>query len=198
MTEFQKRIEEAFQQAQTRASAKARELEAEVRKVLETLGDRAQAVLKVLLDREVPSGGLPSDVGVGVFNVATLAQIGDLLPRRQGLIERVVTIAGPGVTKPGNYLIALGTPLRWALEQAGCTSDAASVVLGGPMMGPAISSCLSFYWPGSGSLWPGARRFRTRRPGARSRCCVWCRAIAASSWPEWRQRRAHGSQPCAA
>jgi len=51
MTEFQKRIEEAFQQAQTRASAKARELEAEVRKVLETLGDRAQAVLKVLVDR---------------------------------------------------------------------------------------------------------------------------------------------------
>ena len=72
--------------------------------------------------------------------MATLAQIGDLLPRRQGLIERVVTITGPGVTKPGNYLIALGTPLRWALEQAGCTSEASSIVLGGPMMGAAISS----------------------------------------------------------
>jgi len=97
-------------------------------------------LIKVLLDREVPSGGLPSEVGVAVFNVATLAQIGDLLPRHQGLIERVVTISGPGVTKPGNYLIALGTPLRWALEQAGCTDEAASVILGGPMMGPAISS----------------------------------------------------------
>lgn len=97
-------------------------------------------LIKVLLDREVPSGGLPADVGVAVFNVATLAQLGDLLPKHQGLIERVVTITGPGVAKPGNYLIALGTPLRWALEQAGCTDDAASVVLGGPMMGPAISS----------------------------------------------------------
>jgi electron transport complex protein RnfC len=97
-------------------------------------------LIQVLLGREVPSGGLPSDVGVGVFNVATLAQLGELLPRRQGLIERVVTITGPALSKPGNYLTALGTPLRWALEQAGCKDDLASVVLGGPMMGPAISS----------------------------------------------------------
>jgi electron transport complex protein RnfC len=97
-------------------------------------------LIQVLLGREVPSGGLPSDIGVAVFNVATLAQIGDLLPRRQGLIERVVTIAGTAVSKPGNYLIVLGTPIRWALEQAGCTDETASVILGGPMMGPAISS----------------------------------------------------------
>ena len=99
-----------------------------------------KVLIKALLNREVPSGGLPSDVGVAVFNVATLAQIGELLPRRQGLIERVVTITGPGVSKPGNYLMALGTPLRWALEQAECTSDASTIILGGPMMGPAISS----------------------------------------------------------
>lgn len=97
-------------------------------------------LVKILLGREIPSGGLPADVGAAVFNVATLAQIGDLLPRRQGLIERVVTITGPGVAKPGNYLAALGTPLRWALEQAGYKEDATSVVLGGPMMGPAVSS----------------------------------------------------------
>ena len=72
--------------------------------------------------------------------MATLAQIGELLPRRQGLIELVVTITGPAITKPGNYLTALGTPLRWALEQACCTEEAAAVVLGGPMMGPAIGS----------------------------------------------------------
>lgn len=97
-------------------------------------------LVKVLLGREIPSGGLPADVGLAVFNVATLSQIGELLPRRQGLIERVVTITGPGVARPGNYLVALGTPLRWALEQAGCTSDANSVILGGPMMGSSIGS----------------------------------------------------------
>jgi electron transport complex protein RnfC len=97
-------------------------------------------LVKVLLGREIPSGGLPADVGLAVFNVATLAQIGELLPVRQGLIERVVTITGPGVRKPGNYLVALGTPLRWALEQADCTDQVSSVILGGPMMGAAAGS----------------------------------------------------------
>ena len=97
-------------------------------------------LVNVLTHRQIPSGGLPADAGLAVFNVATLAQIGELLPRRQGLIERVVTISGSGVTKPGNYLIALGTPLRFALEYAGCTPETSSVVLGGPMMGAAISS----------------------------------------------------------
>jgi electron transport complex protein RnfC len=97
-------------------------------------------LVKVLLGREIPSGGLPADVGLAVFNVATLAQIGELLPHRHGLIERVVTVTGPAVSKPGNYLIALGTPLRWVLQQAGCTDQAASIVLGGPMMGPAVGS----------------------------------------------------------
>jgi electron transport complex protein RnfC len=72
--------------------------------------------------------------------VATLAQIGELLPQRQGLIERVMTVSGPGVTRPGNYLVALGTPIRWILEQAGCTDQATSVILGGPMMGASIGS----------------------------------------------------------
>ncbi len=97
-------------------------------------------LVQVLLDREIPSGGLPADVGLAVFNVATLAQIGDLLPNRRGLIERVITIAGPGVAKPGNYLTPLGTPIRFAIEQAGCDSQTAEVVLGGPMMGAAVSS----------------------------------------------------------
>jgi electron transport complex protein RnfC len=97
-------------------------------------------LVKVLLNREVPSAGLPLEVGLAVFNVATLAQIGDLLPHRQGLIERVITIAGPGVTKPGNYLVPLGTPLRWAMEQAAWTPNVSSVVLGGPMMGAAVGS----------------------------------------------------------
>ncbi len=97
-------------------------------------------LVKVLLGREIPTGGLPADVGLAVFNVATLAQIGDLLPHRQGLIERVVTVTGPAVSRPGNYVIPLGTPLRWVLEQAGCTDRAGSIILGGPMMGPAVGS----------------------------------------------------------
>ncbi|WP_455217410.1 electron transport complex subunit RsxC [Kaarinaea lacus] len=101
-------------------------------------------LITALLDREVPSGGFPYQVGVVVNNVSTLALLGELLPKRQGLIERVVTISGPGVTKPGNYLVPMGTPLRFALEQAGFVSksigDSNRLILGGPMMGNTVAS----------------------------------------------------------
>jgi len=97
-------------------------------------------LIKALLDREVPSGGLPFDVGVVVSNVATASEIGELVPMGQGMIERVITITGPGVKKPGNYLIPVGTPLRFVLDYVGLTEDATSVVLGGPMMGQAVSN----------------------------------------------------------
>jgi electron transport complex protein RnfC len=97
-------------------------------------------MIKALLNREVPSGGFPAAVGVSVYNVATLAQLGALMPHSQGLIERVVTIAGPGIEKPGNYMVALGTPLRFVLEQLGFEGDAKQLILGGPMMGVSVSS----------------------------------------------------------
>ena len=95
---------------------------------------------RALLRRDVPSGGLPSDVGVACFNVATLAQMGQLVPRGQGLIERVVTVSGGGVTRPGNYLVPLGTPLRFLLEHAGMTEATCAVINGGPMMGVSTPS----------------------------------------------------------
>ncbi len=93
-----------------------------------------------ILGREVPSGGLPVDVGVVVVNVATTAEIGRLLPHGRGIQERVVTITGPGVKKKGNYLIPIGTPLRYVLEQVGADEDISEVYMGGPMMGVAVSN----------------------------------------------------------
>lgn len=97
-------------------------------------------LIKALLDREVPSGGLPVDVGVVSQNVATTAEIGRLLPHGRGIMERVITVGGPGVEQKGNYLTPIGTPLRFILEQAGMRADASRVFLGGPMMGQAVSS----------------------------------------------------------
>jgi len=97
-------------------------------------------VIEALLNRQVPSGGLPADVGVAVFNVGTMAQVGALLPRSRGLIERVVTVSGPGVKRPGNYLVPVGTPIRFLLQQVGAAAEAHEVILGGPMMGMAVSS----------------------------------------------------------
>jgi len=97
-------------------------------------------LIAALLDKEVPSGGLPADVGVVVVNVATAAEIGRLLPHGRGIQERVVTLSGPAVRRKGNYRVPIGTPLRFALEQAEVTDDVSRVFLGGPMMGQALSS----------------------------------------------------------
>ena len=58
-------------------------------------------IFSALLGREVPSGGLPADIGAICCNVATTAEIGRLLPRGRGIQERVITIGGPGVRKKG-------------------------------------------------------------------------------------------------
>jgi electron transport complex protein RnfC len=97
-------------------------------------------LIKSLLGKEIPVGGLPADIGVAVYNVGTLAQMGELLPQRRGLIERVVTVSGPGVTHPGNYLVPIGTPLRFLLGQVGTTEEANEIILGGPMMGMSVAS----------------------------------------------------------
>jgi electron transport complex protein RnfC len=98
-------------------------------------------LIESLLGRRVPSGSFPSAVGVSVFNVSTLAQIGALLPMGQGVIERVVTVTGPGVRHPGNYLAPVGTPVRFLLEFAGSTPQQAhELILGGPMMGMSVAS----------------------------------------------------------
>ncbi|OOZ38256.1 electron transporter RnfC [Solemya pervernicosa gill symbiont] len=97
-------------------------------------------LITALLGREVPSGGFPYQVGVVVNNVATLTELGVLLPESEGLIERVITITGPGVRKPGNYIVTLGTPLRFVLEQVGFEGSQAHLILGGPMMGTTVAS----------------------------------------------------------
>jgi electron transport complex protein RnfC len=97
-------------------------------------------VIKALLDREIPSGGLPMDVHAICVNVATTAEIGRLLPKGRGIQERVITIGGPGVQHKGNYRIPIGTTVRFALAETGAAKDISRVFLGGPMMGPAVSN----------------------------------------------------------
>ena len=97
-------------------------------------------LIESLLKQQIPEGGLPVDLGVAVYNVGTLAQVGDLLPAGRGLIERVVTVSGAGVARPGNYLVPIGTPVGFLLQQAGADAEATKVILGGPMMGMTVAS----------------------------------------------------------
>jgi electron transport complex protein RnfC len=111
-------------------------------KVLETKYPQgaAETLTYAILGREVPVGKRSSAIGVIMNNVMTLAYIGKLLPLGEGMTERVVTVAGPAVERPGNYIVPLGTPLRFLLEWVGARSKASEVILGGPMMGAAVSS----------------------------------------------------------
>ncbi|MCB1173293.1 MAG: electron transport complex subunit RsxC [Leptospiraceae bacterium] len=98
-------------------------------------------LITAALGKELPSGKLPADLGVMVSNVTTLAEIAMLVPYQQGLIERVITITGDGVSKPGNYIVPIGTPLDFVLDEAGLI-DAPSreVIFGGPMMGMSVAN----------------------------------------------------------
>jgi len=98
-------------------------------------------LIMALFGVEIPAGGLPVSLGMVVNNVGTLAALGRLLPAGRGLTERVVTITGPGVARPGDYIVPLGTPLRFILDYAGAPGvDSKQVILGGPMMGQAAAS----------------------------------------------------------
>jgi Na+-translocating ferredoxin:NAD+ oxidoreductase subunit C len=93
-------------------------------------------LIKALTGREVPSGKLPSSVGAVVQNVGTIACIAEVFETGLPLVERVVTVTGPGIRHPSNLIIPVGTKLSDVIEFCGgLTEDAAEVLFGGPMMG---------------------------------------------------------------
>jgi len=97
-------------------------------------------LVKALLNREVPSGGLPIDVGVVVFNVGTTLAAYEAVMKNKPLIERVVTVTGKTLEKPANLQVRIGTPVSLLVEHAGgLPDDTAKVVSGGPMMGKALA-----------------------------------------------------------
>jgi len=100
----------------------------------------ADTLIYALLGREVPTGKRSSAVGVLVSNVMTMAYIGRLVPVGEGVIERVVTVTGPEVERPGNYLVPLGTSMRFLMEYAGAKGREQQIILGGPMMGESVAS----------------------------------------------------------
>jgi electron transport complex protein RnfC len=93
-------------------------------------------LIKAVKGREVPSKGLPMDVGVVVQNVGTALAIYEAVRYNKPLIERVVTVTGNGVKEHKNLMVRIGTLISELIEQCGgLTEDAAKVISGGPMMG---------------------------------------------------------------
>ena len=98
-------------------------------------------LIKALIDREVPSGSLPIDVGAVVFNVGTLLATYQAIQKNKPLFERVVTISGKNVANPGNYMVRIGTPVSALIEACGgLPENTGKIISGGPMMGKALNS----------------------------------------------------------
>ena len=93
-------------------------------------------LIKAIKGREVPSKGLPMDVGVVVQNVGTALAVYEAVRFGKPLIERVVTVTGSGIKEPSNMMVRVGTLMSDVIEQCGgLVEGAVKVISGGPMMG---------------------------------------------------------------
>ncbi|MDR0320511.1 MAG: electron transport complex subunit RsxC [Treponema sp.] len=96
-------------------------------------------LVNAITKREVPSGGIPIDVGCVVNNVDTVIAIHRTIFRGRPLMRKVVTLTGGAIRNPGNYKARIGTKLNDLVELAGgFKSNPEKIVVGGPMMGTAI------------------------------------------------------------
>ena len=98
-------------------------------------------LIEAVTKREVPAGKLPIDVGCVVQNVGTAFAVYEAVQKHKPLFERVVTVTGPSLTQPSNFMVRVGTPISKLLEAAGgLPEDTGKVISGGPMMGKALKN----------------------------------------------------------
>jgi electron transport complex protein RnfC len=108
-------------------------------KVMYPQGGEKQ-LIEAVIHRQVPCGALPVDVGAIVQNVATVFAVYEAVQKNKPLVERIMTVTGKHVTKPGNYLVRIGTPMSDLLEVAGgLPPNTAKIISGGPMMGKPLT-----------------------------------------------------------
>jgi electron transport complex protein RnfC len=98
-------------------------------------------LIESITGRKVPGFGLPFDVGLIVQNVGTTKAIYDAVVLNKPLYEKVITISGKGIERPANLRVRIGTRLTDIVSYLGGTKpDLAKVIMGGPMMGFAVST----------------------------------------------------------
>lgn len=98
-------------------------------------------MIYAITKRQVPSGGLPFDVGCCVQNVGTAKALFDAVHNGIPLYKRVVTVSGPLVRNPSNLMVRIGTPIKALIEACGgCFDEPGKIISGGPMMGLALAT----------------------------------------------------------
>lgn len=100
-------------------------------------------LVQSLTGEQIPSGGLPLELGYMMLNVGTVKAIRDAVVEDQPLIDRVVTVTGNGISQPQNVLALIGTPLYELIEMCGGYKESShphQLIMGGPLMGVSLSS----------------------------------------------------------
>jgi electron transport complex protein RnfC len=98
-------------------------------------------LIKAITGREVPSGGLPVDIGVIAFNVGTVFAVYEAVQKNKPLVERIVTVTGKNIRHPSNFKVRIGTPVNVLIEAAGgLPENTGKIIMGGPMMGKALGN----------------------------------------------------------
>ena len=98
-------------------------------------------LIEACTKRQVPSGGLPMDVGIVVNNVGSAYQIAKTFQTGMPLIERITTVTGSCIAEPKNLKVKIGSPVKELIEFCGgYTKTPGKIIFGGPMMGMAQES----------------------------------------------------------
>ncbi len=133
-------------------------------------------LIKACINREVPSGKLPLDVGCVVSNVGTVVAVYEAVQKNKPLFERIVTITGKKMTKRANFVVRIGTPISELIAACGGAPEGTTKLInGGPMMGKAmISADIPVTKGTSGVILVDASEAKRREPSACIRCakCV--------------------------
>jgi len=142
-------------------------------------------LIQILTGKEVPHGQLAFDIGLFCQNVGTCAAITRALEQDQPLISRIVTISGDNIRQPGNWEVALGTPIRHLLELAGgyLHDDTAELIMGGPMMGFSLISDQVPIVKASNNILVMREQTIPRSPGSHDECirCGKCTEVCPAS-----------------
>ncbi|MCG6937547.1 MAG: electron transport complex subunit RsxC [Gammaproteobacteria bacterium] len=98
-------------------------------------------LIKILIDKEVPTTKHPVELSILVHNVATAYAIHRAIHYAEPLISRVVTVTGPGVAHPQNIEVLIGTPMNACIKHCGgYTENSDELIMGGPMMGFSLDA----------------------------------------------------------
>jgi Na+-translocating ferredoxin:NAD+ oxidoreductase subunit C len=136
----------------------------------------ARRLIHLLTDIEVPSDKRSTDVGVQVFNVATVTAVYRYFEFGEPALSRIVTVTG-NVRNPGNFDVPLGTPVEKLLQAAGgALPDTNDLIMGGPMMGFSLPGAQVPVTKATNCIIAGAPRLFPEPPPAMP--CIRCARCA--------------------